>query len=98
MLEVPHSKIFFSLVFKSESSRYSDFIINCEFSIPLCVRKMEYFIGPSLHNKMVQCFYYATNYLATCFDPTGPSSGYKIMVLIKAHVVTLPTVLSHTVF
>ena len=53
--------------------------------------EIEYFIGPSLHYKMVQCFYYAPNNWATCFDPTGPSSGYKIMVLTKAHVVTLPT-------
>jgi len=34
---------------------------NCGFSIPLCVRVVEYFIGLSLHNNMVQCFYYATN-------------------------------------
>ena len=37
------------------------FSLNCGFSIPLWVRKMEYFIGLSLHNNMVQCFYYATN-------------------------------------
>jgi len=65
--------------------------LNCGFSIPLCVRKMGYFIGPSLSNNMVQSFYYATNNWATCFDPTGPSSGYKIMVLTKAHAVTLAT-------
>ena len=52
---------------------------------------MQYFIAPSLHNNMVQIFYCATNNLATCFDPTGPSPVYKIMVLTKAHAVTLPT-------
>ena len=26
---------------------------------------MEYFIGPSLHNNIVQCFYYATNIIKT---------------------------------
>ena len=33
------------------------------------------FIWPSLHNKVVQCFYYATINWATCFDPTGSLSG-----------------------
>jgi len=37
------------------------FILNCGFSIPLCVRIMVYFIGLSLHNNVVQCLYYATN-------------------------------------
>ena len=55
--------------------------LNCGFSVPLCVCIMEYFIGPSLHNNMVQCFYYVTNNWATCFDPSGSSSSYKIMVL-----------------
>jgi len=35
--------------------------LNCGFSIPLCVRIMVYFIGPSLYNNVVQCLYYATN-------------------------------------
>ena len=48
---------------------------NCEFSIPLCVSIMVYFIGPSLHNSVVQCLCYVTNNWATCFDLTGPSSG-----------------------
>jgi len=43
------------------SSGHKLYSINCRFSIPLHVRMMEYFIGPSLHNNMVQCFYYATN-------------------------------------
>ena len=30
-------------------------ILNCGFSIPLCVRIMVYFNGPSLHNNLVQC-------------------------------------------
>jgi len=34
-----------------------------------------YFIGLSLQNSVVQCLYYATNNLATCFDSTAPSSG-----------------------
>jgi len=34
-----------------------------------------FFIWPSLHNNVVQCFYYATINWATCFDSTGPSSG-----------------------
>jgi len=33
--------------------------LNCGFSIPFCVRIMDYFIGPSLHNNMAQGFYYA---------------------------------------
>ena len=67
------------------------FFLNCGFSIPLCVRIVVYFIGPSLHNNVVQCLYYATNNRTTCFDPTGPSSGFKIMVLTKAHAVILHT-------
>jgi len=50
-------------------------LVNCGFPIPLCVRITGYFIGMSLHNNMVQCFYYAINNWVTCFDPPGPSSG-----------------------
>jgi len=40
-----------------------------------CLNFMVCFIGPSLHNNVVQSLYYATKNWATCFDPTGPSSG-----------------------
>jgi len=50
-------------------------ILNWGFSILLCARVMVFFIWPSLHNSVVQCFYYATIKWATCFDPTRSSSG-----------------------
>jgi len=50
------------------------------------IQEPEYLIGLWLHNNMVQCFYYANNNWATCFDPPRPSSGYKIMVTVSLYI------------